>query len=114
MIELSIERYSLLEEPLKKVENNHLFAPSVIERKVIGTVFVDNIENPKTFYVVHPYGMSLLFGDNGNKSFNNDYCMQNDYEPIWACKLTNTPSYKLAQKLGFVPARTLPYYRLAL
>jgi GNAT superfamily N-acetyltransferase len=275
MIELSVEKYSLLEEPLKKVEINNLFARSVIEKKVKGTVFVDKIEKPKTFYVVHPYGMSLLFGDNGNESFNNqfydyslnrkqvrtafewmqaypnnwdstlsdlfgnklvkasetadmqrefielytrvnfkfnleryldfkknnitenykilrtnkesfkdmkgsvvpsffwdnaedfckngvgfslyyqdklattaysafifdkelelgmetfpefrgrgfaqyacsvliDYCIQNDYEPIWACKLTNTPSYRLAQKLGFVPALTLPYYRLAL
>lgn len=275
MIELSIENYSLLEEPLKQVKINHLFARSVIERKVKGTVFVDNIESPKTFYVVHPYGMSLLFGYSGNESFNNqlydyclnkkqdrttfewmqaypnnwdytlsalfgnklvkasegadtqkefielntrvnfkfnlekyldfkknniseshtvirtnkesfkdmkgsvvpsffwdsaedfckkgvgfslyyqnklattaysafifnkelelgmetvpefrgkgfaqyacsaliDYCIQNNYEPIWACKLTNIPSYKLAQKLGFIPDRTLPYYRLAL
>ncbi|TKG91495.1 GNAT family N-acetyltransferase [Puteibacter caeruleilacunae] len=43
-----------------------------------------------------------------------DYCLANGYEPVWACKETNVPSYKLAQKLGFVPALTLPYYRLAL
>lgn len=275
MIELNSDNYSLVEEPLKKVEINHLFARSVIEKKVKGKVFVDNIKNPKTFYVVHPYGMSLLFGDAGNERFNKqfydycfnknqdrtsfewmqaypgswdstlsdlfgnklvnaaetgetqkdfielntrvnfkfslekyldfkknnstenhniirtnqesfndmkgtvvpsffwdtaddfctngvgfslyyqnklattaysafifenelelgmetfpefrgrgfaqyacsaliDYCLQNNYEPIWACKLANMPSYKLAQKLGFVPSRTLPYYRLAL
>ena len=275
MIELDINKYSLLEEPLKKVEINHLFARSVIEKKVKGKVFVDKIENPKSFYVVHLYGMSLLFGDNKNEEFNNhffdyclnrkgdrskfewmqafpnnwdstlsdlfgdklvkesnseetpkekielntrvnfkfnlekyhdfkksnitekhlikrtnienfnkmrgsvipahfwntaedfcsngvgfslfhegelattaysafifsdklelgmetipdfrgrgfaqyacsaliDYCVQNNYEPVWACKLTNTPSYKLAQKLGFVPVLTIPYYRLAL
>lgn len=43
-----------------------------------------------------------------------DYCLLNDYEPIWACKLANTPSVRLAQKLGFVVNLTLPYYRLAL
>lgn len=275
MIELNPEKYSLLTEPLKKVEINHLFARSVVEHKVQGKVYVDNIENPKTFYVVHPYGMSLLFGENENEDFNNqmfdyclnrkgdrksfewmqvfpakwentlfelfgnklikasgseetskenielntrvnfkfeldkylefkksnitqnhtilrtdhdsfkamqgsvipsyfwnnaddfcengvgfslfykgklattayssfifdkelelgmetisefrgkgfaqhacsaliDYCLQNDYEPVWACKLSNTPSYRLAQKLGFTPVLTLPYYRLAL
>lgn len=275
MIELKKEKYSLLEAPLKEVKINHLFARSVIEKKVDGKVFVDDAEHPKSFYVVHPYGMSLLFGDSENKAFNNqladhcfnrqgarssfewmqafpgswdttlpklfgdklrvasdageapgdcielntrvnfrfdhekylefkhaningqheirrtdaavfeamtgsvvparfwnnaddfcrngigfslfdrgrlattaysafifekelelgmetiaefrgkgfaqyacsaliDYCLEKAYEPVWACKLSNTPSYRLAQKLGFVPALTLPYYRLAL
>ena len=43
-----------------------------------------------------------------------DYCLQHNYEPIWACKYTNTASYKTALKLGFVPKLTLPYYRLAI
>jgi len=275
MIELEKEKYSLVEAPLKEVRINNLFARSVIERKVDGKIFVDDVNNPKTFYVIHPYGMSLLFGENENKEFNKqfldyclnrkgirnsfewmqafpnswdttlaelfgskllnasdseeapkeyielntrvnfrfdherylafkhsninekheikrtdagifeamtgsvvpsrfwnnaddfckqgvgfslfhqgklattaysafifdnelelgmetiaefrgkgfaqyacsalvDYCIQNDYEPVWACKLSNIPSYKLAQKIGFVPALTLPYYRLAL
>jgi GNAT superfamily N-acetyltransferase len=275
MIELEIDKYPLLEELLKEVKINTLFARSVIQKKVNGKVFVDNKENPKTFYVIHPYGMSLLFGENKNETFNKqfldyclnksntretfewmqafpndwndtltilfedklvytsdsaetskefielntrvnfkfnlknyldfkknnikkkyqiirtdedsfknmkgsvvpahfwnnvedfctngigfslfyqeklattaysafifdkelelgmetfpefrgkgfaqyacstliDYCLLNDYEPIWACKLTNIPSYKLAQKLGFVPNLTIPYYRLAL
>jgi hypothetical protein len=41
-----------------------------------------------------------------------DYCLQNNYEPIWACKLQNTASFLLAQKLGFVPSTFLPFYRL--
>jgi GNAT superfamily N-acetyltransferase len=275
MIELEIDKYPLLEKPLKEVKINTLFARSVIQKKVNGKVFVDNKENPKTFYVIHPYGMSLLFGENKNETFNKqfldyclnksnsreafewmqafpndwdntltilfkdnlvytsdstetskefielntrvnfkfnlenyldfkknnikikyqfirtdedsfknmkgsvvpahfwnsaedfctngigfslfyqeklattaysafifdkelelgmetfpefrgkgfaqyacstliDYCLLNDYEPIWACKLTNIPSCKLAQKLGFVPNLTIPYYRLAL
>ncbi|MCG8409826.1 MAG: GNAT family N-acetyltransferase [Bacteroidales bacterium] len=43
-----------------------------------------------------------------------DYCLINNYEPIWACSLKNVASYNLAQKLGFIPQLTLPYYRLAL
>jgi len=45
----------------------------VIEKKITGKVYVDKIENPKTFYVVHPYGMSLLFGDSQNIDFNNNF-----------------------------------------
>jgi hypothetical protein len=42
-----------------------------------------------------------------------DHCISNDYEPIWACRLENISSYKLAQKLGFKPAIEIPYYRLS-
>jgi hypothetical protein len=65
--------YGRLTNHLKKVSNNNLFARSVIERKISGQVLVDNIENPKTFYVVHPYGMSILFGDSQNTEFNNKF-----------------------------------------
>lgn len=41
-----------------------------------------------------------------------DYSLENGYEPVWSCRLENTPSYMLAQKLGFEPTVTLPYYRL--
>lgn len=43
-----------------------------------------------------------------------DYCIDNGYEPVWACRLENTGSYKLAQKLGFEVERELPYYRLSI
>jgi RimJ/RimL family protein N-acetyltransferase len=42
-----------------------------------------------------------------------DYCISHDYEPIWACRLENSGSYKLAQKLGFKPGIEIPYYRLS-
>ena len=42
-----------------------------------------------------------------------DYCLERNLEPIWACRLENTGSYKLAQKLGFIPILELPYYRLS-
>ncbi len=41
-----------------------------------------------------------------------DYCIENGFEPIWACRLENTGSYNLAIGLGFEPTLRLPYYRL--
>ncbi|KWX77598.1 GNAT family N-acetyltransferase [Paenibacillus jilunlii] len=41
-----------------------------------------------------------------------DYCLDHRLEPVWACRLENQGSYHLAQKLGFKPSLTLPYYRL--
>jgi RimJ/RimL family protein N-acetyltransferase len=41
-----------------------------------------------------------------------DYCLEHGLEPVWSCRLENDASYRLAQKLGFVPTVTLPYYRL--
>jgi RimJ/RimL family protein N-acetyltransferase len=41
-----------------------------------------------------------------------DYCLENGYEPIWSCRLENTGSYNLAQRLGFVPVLYVPYYQL--
>ena len=42
-----------------------------------------------------------------------DYCLSHGYEPVWACRLENTGSYELAQRLGFVPLLRIPYYRLS-
>lgn len=262
-------------EPIRQVTINNLFARAVAEQKVTGKIFVDDVKDPTTFYVVHPYGMTLLLGNSNNQVFNEafkryalnidktrtghewmqafpgdwditlsnlfsgaliksadnitepdkgivelntrinftfneekylrqrkamtdpaitirkadrqlfrdmqgsvvpahfwdteddffknglayalfykgelaamsfssfwfdnlfelgietkekfrgkglaelvctaiiDYCLENKYEPIWACRLENTGSYKLAQKLGFEPAIEIPYYRLS-
>ncbi|WP_374403994.1 GNAT family N-acetyltransferase [Niveibacterium sp.] len=50
---------------LRQVPINHLFARSVLERKVDGRVWVhrDPSGAPALIWVAHPYGMSLLFGD---------------------------------------------------
>lgn len=67
---LEKENYSKLIEPLKKVTINNLFARAVIEQRVSGKVYVDDCLNPSTYHVVHPYGMSLLFGNHTNHTFN--------------------------------------------
>jgi GNAT superfamily N-acetyltransferase len=67
---LDINKYDKLIEPLKEVTINNFFARFVVEKKVNGLVYVDDTDNPKTFYVIHPYGISLLFGDCTNEEFN--------------------------------------------
>lgn len=41
-----------------------------------------------------------------------NYCIENQFTPIWSCRLENRGSYNLAKSLGFKPTITLPYYRL--
>jgi RimJ/RimL family protein N-acetyltransferase len=73
MILLTPEKYHLLSEKVKQVEFNHLFARAVIEHHVKGKVWVDDISDPQTAYLVHPYGMSLLMGDHQNDDFNRQF-----------------------------------------
>lgn len=83
MTELEKEKYSILIEPLKNVEINTLFARSVVENKISGKVFSDNNIEPTTFYIVHPYGMTLLFGNSDNEEFNiqfADYALNKNRE----------------------------------
>lgn len=70
MLLLPNQNYFKLTEPLKSVTINNLFARFVVENRVAGSVYVDHVEAPSTFYVLHSYGMSLLFGDNKNEKFN--------------------------------------------
>ncbi|MBN1950270.1 MAG: GNAT family N-acetyltransferase [Bacteroidales bacterium] len=42
-----------------------------------------------------------------------DYCIERNYEPIWACRFENTNSYKLATRLGFEISAKIPFYRLS-
>jgi hypothetical protein len=70
MIELPEEYFPSLTKYLEEVPFNHLFARAVTERRVSGRVYVDNIANPRSFYIVHRYGMSLLGGDINNREFN--------------------------------------------
>ena len=73
MILLEKEKYNILIDPLKKVPINISFAHSVIDKDITGKVYVDNKENPKTFYIIHPYGLSLLLGNCVNTEFNNTF-----------------------------------------
>ena len=70
---LDNESYEKLIQPLKQVTINNQFARSVVEKHITGKVYVDNTQHPTTFYVVHPYGMSLLFGETENQEFNRQF-----------------------------------------
>ncbi len=70
---LNPRQYQQILEPLNKVMINNLFARWVIEGHISGKVFADNPVSPASFYVVHPYGMSLLFGDSTNQVFNEEF-----------------------------------------
>lgn len=70
MILLSKDHYDILTGALEKVPFNHLFADAVINKRINGQVYVDDQRAPDTFYIVHPYGMSLLFGNECNHEFN--------------------------------------------
>jgi hypothetical protein len=63
MIELPHSSYDLAAKALSGVKINHLFAKSVFEGVVDGTVYVDKLPLPNVYYIKHPYGMSLVWGD---------------------------------------------------
>jgi hypothetical protein len=70
MIELPQSAYPTLIKYLDGITFNHLFARAVIEGAVSGRVYVDDVSQPHTFYIVHRYGMSLLGGEVANMKFN--------------------------------------------
>jgi GNAT superfamily N-acetyltransferase len=81
MLLLEPKDYHKATGPLRAVAINNLFARAVVEGHIDGTVHVDDAANPKTFHVVHSYGMSLLFGESGNAGFNavfRDYAINKD------------------------------------
>ncbi|WP_084266518.1 GNAT family N-acetyltransferase [Paenibacillus sabinae] len=69
MIELAREDYYKALPLLDQVKINTMFAGVVLRQHIPGHVYVDSRENPRAFYVAHPYRMSLLFGDSGDDSF---------------------------------------------
>lgn len=70
MIELTPSQYGLADPAVRGVEANNLFARAVVEHRVRGRVFADDDSHPRTCYVIHPYGMSMLVGDTGSEAFN--------------------------------------------
>jgi GNAT superfamily N-acetyltransferase len=63
MEQLPQANYPSVLSSLKAVKINCLFARSVLEHRVEGAVYVDRAGNPGVYYVKHPYGMSLVFGE---------------------------------------------------
>lgn len=72
MKKLEVNDYVKVVAPLDSLTINTLFAKAVIYKQISGSVYVDCDIEPKVFYIAHPYGMSLLFGDTENENFNED------------------------------------------
>jgi len=64
------EHYVKATTLLNEVPFNHMFACDVVTRKIDGLIYADNCDAPSVFYIIHPYGMSLLMGDCENEEFN--------------------------------------------
>jgi len=70
VFELNKDRYKILLEPVMQVPFNMLMARSVICDQVAGRIFVDSCESPRSFYIIHSYGMTFLCGCSSNDAFN--------------------------------------------
>ena len=70
MNEIQTSSFYIVKRLVDDVDFNTFFAQSVIKNHVSGKVFVDDITHPKTAYIRHPYGMSLLVGCHTNEEFN--------------------------------------------
>jgi GNAT superfamily N-acetyltransferase len=68
---LNPDKYHILKKLLSKVEINHHFALAVLEQTMDGSVYVNDLNTPTTFYIKHNYGMALLVGTTENSAFNN-------------------------------------------
>jgi GNAT superfamily N-acetyltransferase len=106
MILLEKQHYDRVWEPLQQVSVNTLFARFVVSRQVTGTIYVDQPDLPKTFYIIHPYGMSLLFGHADNSHFNLqllDYLLntaKTRSKPEWLQAYPGIWNQRLADLLG--------------
>lgn len=106
MIKLEVSDYVKVVAPLESLTINTLFAKAVIYKQISGSVYVDSDKEPKVFYIAHPYGMSLLFGDTENENFNEDLFhyltnknkVRNNYE--WLQALPNSWNHKIESILG--------------
>ena len=67
---LERKNYQLVSERLPEIQFNTLFAEATLNLKVEGRVYVNDLKDPGAFYVSHPYGMSLLFGETEDEEFN--------------------------------------------
>ncbi len=69
MIKLDIENYLRVIPLIQNTDMNTLFALSVLEGKVGGEVYVDDLATPKSFYIQHSYGMAFLYGVTSKEEF---------------------------------------------
>lgn len=69
MIKLDMQNYKNVIPLIKTADINTMFALSVLEGKVEGKVYIDDEASPNSFYIQHPYGMVLLYGETNKEDF---------------------------------------------
>lgn len=69
MIVLDARNYTKVTPIIRSADINTMFALSVLENKVRGKVFVDEEASPASFYIQHPYGMALLYGETNKEDY---------------------------------------------
>jgi hypothetical protein len=72
MYKLNKNNYNQVIDEINGTPINILFVLSVLKEHGNGIVYVDNPKSPETFYIVTSYGMTFLFGNTNNDSFNED------------------------------------------
>lgn len=106
MILLDSNQYHKASGPLGQVTINNLFARVIAEKHLPGRIYVDNTDSPDTFYIIHPYGMSLLLGNSGNNEFNarlRDYALNKDKirdKPEWMQTFPESWDSKIEELFG--------------
>jgi len=111
MILLDKNEYCKVIDLFKTVPFNTLVPQAVLDDHIFGKIFVNDKEDPSTFLIVHPYGLSLLLGSTENEDFNQwlvgflhnkeNYRKKYDwlqaYPDEWNAKLHSLPNVKMAK-----------------
>ncbi len=107
MIELEVQDYYKGLPALDQVKINTLFARAVLEHRIPGKVYADSKEKPGAFYVVHPYGMSLVYGNAANPDFHrwlSDYITGKAENRVHAEWLQGDPAGAWSERIDAVAA----------
>ena len=70
MYELPTDKYYAAKPFLNYIANEMVFAPSVVEKKQIGVILVDDISAPEVCLILHYSGFAFLSGRTDNEVFN--------------------------------------------
>jgi GNAT superfamily N-acetyltransferase len=102
--ELGKADYGRLVAPLRGLDLNTLFARAVVEQGAPGRVFVDSLESPAVGYVIHRYGMSLLFGTSGRRDRDDQLLAQVVARPRTGDEWLQVSPVSWAEGLAAAPA----------
>jgi GNAT superfamily N-acetyltransferase len=87
MLILSPIHYHRIRHLIQNIDFNTYFAQVVSQKKVRGTIYINDLANPSACLIFHPYGMLLLCGQNDKADFNaefTEFLLHTSYpRPLW-------------------------------